>query len=87
MGFVFSVGNQGFGGSHLRKTLLKRFGVPAGEIATAGRRGNVLAQPAVDAALEEMLFTSGALNRRLLGGEGVEQIGDRPLTFLSQTAG
>ena len=34
----------------------------------------VLAQPAVDAALEEMLFTGGALNRRLLGGEGVEQI-------------
>jgi ATPase family associated with various cellular activities (AAA) len=37
-------------------------------------RGNVLAQPAVDAALEEMLFTGGALNRRLLGGEGVERI-------------
>ena len=37
-------------------------------------QGNVLAQPAVDAALEEMLFTGGALNRRLLGGEGVEQV-------------
>ena len=37
-------------------------------------REGVLAQPAVDAALEEMLFTGGALNRRLLGGEGVEQI-------------
>jgi hypothetical protein len=36
-------------------------------------RGNVLAQPAVDAALEEMLFAGGALNRRLLGGEGVAQ--------------
>jgi ATP-dependent 26S proteasome regulatory subunit len=36
-------------------------------------RGNVLALPAVDAALEEMLFAGGALNRRLLGGEGVEQ--------------
>jgi ATP-dependent 26S proteasome regulatory subunit len=36
-------------------------------------RGNVLAQPAVDAALEEMLFAGGSLNRRLLGGEGVEQ--------------
>jgi ATP-dependent 26S proteasome regulatory subunit len=32
----------------------------------------VLCQPAVDAALEEMLFAGGALNRRLLGGEGVE---------------
>jgi hypothetical protein len=36
-------------------------------------RGNILAQPAVDAALEEMLFSGGALNRRLLGGEGVQQ--------------
>ncbi len=36
-------------------------------------RGDVLAQPAVDAALEEMLFAGGALNRRLLGGEGVDQ--------------
>ncbi|MBV9083546.1 MAG: 26S protease regulatory subunit, partial [Acidobacteriaceae bacterium] len=35
--------------------------------------GNVLTQAAVDAALEEMLFTGGALNRRLLGGEAVEQ--------------
>jgi ATPase family associated with various cellular activities (AAA) len=35
--------------------------------------GSVLMQPAVDAAIEEMLFTGGALNRRLLGGEGVEQ--------------
>jgi len=35
-------------------------------------RDKVLTQPAVDAALEEMLFTSGDLNRRLLGGEGAE---------------
>ena len=33
---------------------------------------NTLSQPAMDAALEEMLFTGGALNRRLLGGEGAE---------------
>jgi len=32
--------------------------------------GKLLAQAAVDAALEEMLFAGGALNRRLLGGEG-----------------
>jgi hypothetical protein len=37
-------------------------------------RGNVLSQEAVDAALEEMLFTGGALNRRLLGGEGAEPV-------------
>jgi hypothetical protein len=33
---------------------------------------STLSQPAVDAALEEMLFTGGTLNRRLLGGEGAE---------------
>jgi ATP-dependent 26S proteasome regulatory subunit len=31
--------------------------------------GKILSQAAVDAALEEMLFAGGALNRRLLGGE------------------
>jgi ATP-dependent 26S proteasome regulatory subunit len=35
--------------------------------------GNVLTQPALDAALEEMLFAGGTLNRRLLGGEGVQE--------------
>ena len=34
--------------------------------------GAALTQRAVDAALEEMLFTGGLLNRRLLGGEGAE---------------
>jgi hypothetical protein len=34
--------------------------------------GPALAPRAVDAALEEMLFMGGMLNRRLLGGEGVE---------------
>ena len=33
----------------------------------------VLTQNAVDAALEEMLFTGGTLNRRLLGGEGAAE--------------
>jgi hypothetical protein len=37
-------------------------------------RGNVLAQAAVDAALEEMLITGGTLNRRLLGGEGAGEV-------------
>jgi ATP-dependent 26S proteasome regulatory subunit len=35
-------------------------------------QGAVLGEPAVDAAMEEMLFSGGALNRRLLGGQGVE---------------
>jgi hypothetical protein len=45
--------------------------------------GNILAQPAVDAAIEEMLFTGGALNRRLLGGESAEQSANHPsrITF------
>jgi cell division protease FtsH len=34
--------------------------------------GKLLAQAAADAALEEMLFAGGSLNRRLLGGEGAE---------------
>jgi len=43
--------------------------------------GNVLAQPAVDAALQEMLLAGGALNRRLLGGDGVEQTGEGQVAF------
>src|SRR5256884_9372169 len=144
MGFAFSIGHGAVGGSRLRKTLLRHFGVSPGEIATAGRQfpitarvdiqsaledlfkprtgtkllrilspnqhevpalantlggtkgvsgafikelmrqcaqfqiesshGNVLTQSAVDAAIEEMLFTGGALNRRLLGGEGAVEI-------------
>jgi hypothetical protein len=35
--------------------------------------GNFLTGQAVDAAIEEMLFAGGALNRRLLGGEQAEQ--------------
>jgi hypothetical protein len=34
--------------------------------------GKVLAQAALDAALEEMLFAGGSLNRRLLGGQEAE---------------
>jgi ATP-dependent 26S proteasome regulatory subunit len=34
--------------------------------------GTILTQRSVDAAIEEMLFTGGTLNRRLLGGEGAE---------------
>ena len=59
MGLVFSVGNQGFGGSHLRKTLLKHFGVPAGEIATAGRQFPITARVDIQAALEDLSHTAG----------------------------
>jgi ATP-dependent 26S proteasome regulatory subunit len=36
--------------------------------------GKALRQEAVDAALEEMLFAGGSLNRRLLGGEGTDAV-------------
>jgi hypothetical protein len=55
MGFVFSFGNHGFGESHLRKTLLKHFGVPAGEIATAGRQFPITARVDLQTALDELL--------------------------------
>lgn len=50
------------------KELMRRCAQFQIELAGAG----TLTQEAVDAALEEMLFTSGSLNRRLLGGEGTE---------------
>ena len=37
-------------------------------------QGAVLTQAAVDAAIEEMLFSGGMLNRRLLGGEAAEHV-------------
>jgi hypothetical protein len=40
------------------------------QIETTGNK--TLEQQAVDAALEEMLFAGGTLNRRLLGGDGAE---------------
>jgi hypothetical protein len=61
MGFAFSVGNGGFGGSQpqLRKTLLKHFGVPAGEIATPGRQFPITARVDIQSALEDLSHTAG----------------------------
>src|ERR1700680_1397166 len=55
MGFAFSVGSGAFGGSRLRKTLLRHFGVPAGEIATAGRQFPITARVDTQSALEDLL--------------------------------
>jgi len=55
MGFAFSVGSGGFGGSRLRKTLLRHFGVSAGEIATAGRQFPITARVDIQSALEDLL--------------------------------
>jgi hypothetical protein len=55
MGIAFSIGSGPFGGSRLRKTLVKHFGVPAGEIATAGRQFPITARVDIQSALEELM--------------------------------
>ncbi len=55
MGFAVSFGNRGFGDSRLRKILLKHFGMPAGEIATAGRQFPITARVDIQAGLENLL--------------------------------
>jgi len=55
VGFVFSIGNRGFKESPLRKKLLKHFGVPAGQIATAGRQFPITARVDIQSALEDLL--------------------------------
>jgi hypothetical protein len=55
MGFAFTIANRGFGASRLRKTLLKHFGVPAGEVATAGRQFPITARVDIQTALEDLL--------------------------------
>jgi hypothetical protein len=57
MGITFSVGRAATGGSQLRKTLLKHFGVPAGEIATAGRQFPITARVDIQSALEGLFKT------------------------------
>jgi ATPase family associated with various cellular activities (AAA) len=65
MGFAFSVGSGGFGGTRLRKTLLKHFGVPAGEIATAGRQFPITARVDIQSALDDLMRSRPGT--RLLG--------------------
>jgi hypothetical protein len=52
MGIAFSVGHGNFGGSRLRKTLLKHFDLSPGEIATAGRQFPITARVDIQSALE-----------------------------------
>jgi len=54
MGFAFSVGHGAVGGSRLRKTLLRHFGVSPGEIATAGRQFPIKARVDIQSALEDL---------------------------------
>src|SRR6266699_2896678 len=54
MGFAFSIGHGAVGGSRLRKTLLRHFGVSPGEIATAGRQFPITARVDIQSALEDL---------------------------------
>jgi hypothetical protein len=55
MGFFFSIGNQGFRGPQLQKHLLRHFGVPARDIATAGRQFPIAARLDIQSGLERLL--------------------------------
>jgi hypothetical protein len=55
MGFSLSVGNHGYQGSQLQKTLLKHFGAPARDIATAGRQFPIAARIDIQSGLEGLL--------------------------------
>jgi ATPase family associated with various cellular activities (AAA) len=65
MGFSVSVGNVGFGGGRLRKTLLRHFGLPAGDIETAGRQFSIASRMDVQSALEDLFRTRA--DTKLLG--------------------
>ena len=65
MGISFSIGSGSFGGSRLRKTLLKHFSVPAGAIATAGRQFPIAARIDIQSAIEDLLRNRAGT--RLLG--------------------
>src|SRR5258705_1335406 len=54
MGFAFSVGHGAVGGSRLRKTLLRHFGVSPGEITTPGRQFPITARVDIQSALEDL---------------------------------
>jgi hypothetical protein len=65
MGIAFSIGSGGFGKSRLRKTLLQHFGVPAGQIATAGRQFPITVRVDIQSAIEQVLRTR--IGTKLLG--------------------
>src|SRR5258706_14828515 len=54
MGFAFSVGHGAGGGSLLRKSLLRHFGVSPCEIATAGSQFPITARVDIQSALEDL---------------------------------
>jgi len=55
MGISFSIGNHGMNGSRLQKRLLKHIGVPARDIATAGRQFPITARIDIQVGLESLL--------------------------------
>jgi ATPase family associated with various cellular activities (AAA) len=58
------------------KELMRR----AAQYQIEAGKGGVLIQSAVDAAIEEMLFTGGTLNLKLLGGPGVQPTTGSPVS-------
>lgn len=58
MGLSFSIGNHGAGAGKLQKRLLKLFGVPARDIATAGRQFPITARIDIQSGLESLLKTN-----------------------------
>jgi len=65
MGFSFSIGNHGVGGSRLQKRLLKHFSVSARDIATAGRQFPIATRIDIQAGLESLL--KGNADAELVG--------------------
>lgn len=57
MGIAFSVSRGAFAGSRLRKTLLRHFAVPPGQIATAGRQFPIAARVDIQSALGDLFKT------------------------------
>lgn len=55
MGIAFPIGRGTYGGSRLRKTLLKHFGVSPAQVATAGRQFPIAARVDIPSALEDLL--------------------------------
>lgn len=55
MGIAFSIGNHGAAGSKLQKRLLKHFGVPARNIATAGRQFPITARIDIQSGIQDVV--------------------------------
>jgi ATPase family associated with various cellular activities (AAA) len=83
MGFSIAFGNHGFQGPKLKKNLLQHFGIPARDIATAGRQFPITARIDVQSGLESLLKRDP--KTRLVGL--VSPNGHEGLTFAQMLGG